>query len=85
MSRRTIGAIAKGLSIPSITGDDLRKMAIKGIMSLVHMTAQAPRGTHGKVIQRKVRADGRVLHPTKGLAKTERGGYAKRSRRSNGT
>lgn len=32
---------------------------------------------------RLVMDDGRLLHATKGFAKTERGGYVKRSRRSN--
>lgn len=32
---------------------------------------------------RQVMMDGRLRHTTKGFAKTERGGYAKRSRRSN--
>lgn len=32
---------------------------------------------------RQVMVDGRLRHATKGFAKTERGGYAKRSRRSN--
>lgn len=34
-------------------------------------------------VPRRLLADGRTLHCTKGIAKSERGGYAKRSRRSN--
>ncbi len=36
-----------------------------------------------RVRKRMILSDGRHMHPTKGIAKSERGGYNRRSRRSN--
>lgn len=91
MTIKPIGAFDLGafkidaLANAPVTLKELQESALKGIQRFFHVSRTAQQGTRGTVVQRRVCADGRMLHPTKGFAKTDRGGYAKRSRRSNGT
>lgn len=78
-------ALGKG----TLTYDDLRELATAGFRNIRNQVSVFGRGTPTKKQAwaggrpRRLCADGRLLHRTKGFAKTERGGYAKRSRRSN--
>ncbi len=69
-----------------VTMKELQGNALKGIRSVMHTVRMFGQGTHARTDKsdpRRVLADGRTMHCTKGIGKSERGGYAKRSRRSN--
>lgn len=65
---------------------ELQGNALAGIRRAVQQVRMFGQGTPAhkrKHVGCMVLADGRTMHPTKGIGKSERGGYAKRSRRSN--
>lgn len=69
-----------------ITLKELQGRAQAGIRLTMNTVAAWGQGTPARTRtarKRMILADGRHLHPTKGIGKSERGGYAKRSRRSN--
>ena len=72
-----------------ITMKELQGRALAGIRRAVQQVRMFGQGTpahkrkHVGGRKRLRLADGRMMHPTKGIGKSDRGGYAKRSRRSN--
>jgi hypothetical protein len=69
-----------------LTLKELQAVAVKGIKNAMHTVRMFGQGTHSRTDKsdpRRVLADGRTMHCTKGIGKSERGGYVKHSRRSN--
>jgi len=65
---------------------ELQAVAVAGMRNTMRQMALWGQGTPARTPgnrKRFVLADGRVVHPTKGIGKSHRGGYARRSRRSN--
>lgn len=81
-----VKAMLAQASTAPITMKELQGAALAGMRSTMRQVALFGQGTPARsrtARKRFVLADGRVVHPTKGIGKSHRGGYAKRSRRSN--
>lgn len=71
-----------------ITLKDLGVFAKAGLLRAAQQVSEWGQGTPARKREgrmRRILTDGRCMHPTKGISRSERGGYAKRSRRSNRT
>ncbi len=63
---------------------ELRGIALTGRRNIMRQVRTWGQGTPARRdIKQFVLADGRHIHPTKGIAKSDGGGYNRRSRRSN--
>ncbi len=80
--------IARASNAP-LTMKELQGVALAGIRRTVNTMRAWGQGTPARKIKhvggrKRVRlADGRLMHPTKGIGKTDKGGYSRQSRRSN--
>lgn len=68
-----------------VTMKELQGVALAGMRQTMNTVRAWGQGTpaKGKPRMRIRLADGRLMHPTKGIGKSERGGYSRTSRRGN--